>query len=189
MMLDEEARIAADYLKNGRVILYPTDTIWGIGCDATNPAAVDKIYKIKKRFESKSMIVLLDNPDKLEHYVRKVHPVVYDLIESYKEPLTIIYPNAKNVAGNVVANDGTLAIRIVRDEFCRQMIAAFGKPVVSTSANLSGQDAPVTFSGISEEILGKVDHIVNHNRNVIIRTKPSTIIRLLDNGEFELIRK
>jgi len=187
--MEEEIRSAVDFLKNGKVILYPTDTIWGIGCDATQPRPVERIYRIKQRFESKSMIILLDNPDKLALYVKKVPSIAYDLIERYQEPLTIIYPDAMNVARNVVAEDGTVAIRIVRDEFCRNMISFFKRPVVSTSANLSGQPAPIIYSKIPAEITEAVDHIVNFNRQVIIRTKPSTIIRLLKNGEFEVIRK
>jgi L-threonylcarbamoyladenylate synthase len=187
--MEEEIKLAVDFLKKGKVILYPTDTIWGIGCDATQQKPVDKIYRIKQRFESKSMIILLDHVDKLSAYVKKVPSIAFDLIERYKEPLTIIYPNAMNVAKNVVAEDGTVAIRIVRNDFCRKMISLFNKPVVSTSANLSGQQAPIAFSKIPREILEGVDHVVNFNRDVIIGTKPSTIIRLFENGEFEVIRK
>lgn len=187
--MDEEINISVDFLKKGKVILYPTDTIWGIGCDATLQKPVDRIYKIKQRFESKSMIVLLDHVDKLANYVKKVPPIAFDLIERYLEPLTIIYPNAMHMAKNVVAEDGTIAIRIVRDEFCRKMIALFGKPIVSTSANLTGQPASLAFSKIPVEITSRVDHVVNYNRDVIVGTKPSTIIRLFENGEFEVIRK
>jgi L-threonylcarbamoyladenylate synthase len=189
MLMEEEIRRSVDCLKKGRIILYPTDTIWGIGCDATLPKPVDRIYKLKQRFERKSMIVLLDHPDKLSKYVKKVPPIAYDLIERYKEPLTIIYPNAMNVAKNVLAEDGTLAIRIIRDEFCREIISMLNKPVVSTSANVSGQPAPLLFPNIHEEIKEGVDYVVNYHRDDIIRTKPSTIIRLLENGEFEVIRK
>jgi len=187
--MEEEVRIAVSFLKNGKIILYPTDTIWGIGCDATQLKPVDRIYRLKRRVESKSMIILLDDEEKLKLYVKKVPALAYDLIERYSEPLTIIYPGAMNVAKNVVADDGTIAIRIVRDEFCRRMISSFGKPVVSTSANLSGQPAPVVFSKIPEEITLGVDHVVNHHRDTIIRTKPSTIIKMMQNGEFEVIRK
>jgi L-threonylcarbamoyladenylate synthase len=187
--MEAEVKAAVDNLLQGKIILYPTDTIWGIGCDATLPRPVDRIYRLKLRYESKSMIILLDSAEKLAQYVKKVPPMAYDLIERYLEPLTIIYPAAINVAKNVIAEDGTIAIRVVRDEFCRKMIAMFGKPVVSTSANISGQPAPIIYSNIPDEIKNGVDHIVNHNRNTIIRTKPSTIIRLLDNGEFEVIRK
>jgi len=186
--MEEEIKQAVDFLKKGKVILYPTDTIWGVGCDATQIKPVKRIYKIKQRFESKSMIILLDHPDKLAQYVKNVPPVAYDLIERYHEPLTIIYQGARNVAANVIAEDGTIAIRIVQDEFCKRMISLFNKPVVSTSANLSGQPVPIIFNKITGEVLQGVDHIVNHNRNVIIRTKPSTIIRLLEKGEFEVIR-
>ncbi len=187
--MEEEVRITVEYLRKGKVILYPTDTIWGIGCDATLSKSVDRIYKLKKRIESKSMIVLLDHPDKLVRFVKKVPPVAYDLIERYDEPLTIIYPQAMNVAANVIAEDGTLAIRVVKDEFCRSMISLFGNPVVSTSANRSGEPAPISFSKISEEIISGVDHVVDYHRQNIIRTKPSTIIRIMGNGEFEVIRK
>ncbi len=187
--MEEEIRATVEFLSQGKVILYPTDTIWGIGCDATQQKSVDRIYRIKKRFESKSMIVLVDRPEKLSQFVKKVHPVAYDLIERYNEPLTIIYPDAMNVAPNVIAEDGSLAIRVVKDEFCRKMIESFGKPVVSTSANISGEPAPVSFGKISPEIVAGVDYVVNHKRQGISRTKPSTIIRILDNGEFEVIRK
>lgn len=187
--METEIKLAVEALKKGKIILYPTDTIWGIGCDGTLVKAVDKIFRIKQRAEQKSMIILLDRVEQLRNYVRKVPPIAYDLIERYTEPLTIIYPHAVNVAKNLIPADGTIAIRVVRDEFCRQMIREFNKPVVSTSANLSGQPAPVVFSKISEEITKSVDHIVNLHREAVIRTKPSTIIRITENGEFELIRK
>ena len=187
-MMDEINK-TLEYLRSGKIILYPTDTIWGIGCDATLPKPIERIYQIKQRFESKSMIVLLDDAGKLSKYVDKVPALAYDMIESYNEPLTIIYPGAKNVAKNVIADDGTLAIRIVRDDFCRQLIAAFGKPIVSTSANVSGQPSPITFSKIPDEIRHKVDYIVNYNKDAVVRTKASTIIRIRENGEFEEIRK
>jgi L-threonylcarbamoyladenylate synthase len=187
--MEDEINISVDFLRRGKVILYPTDTIWGIGCDATQQKPVDRIYRLKQRFESKSMIILLDQAEKLATYVKKVPPIAFDLIERYLEPLTIIYPNARNVAKNVVAEDGTVAIRIVRNEFCRKMISLFGKPVVSTSANLSGQPSPLAFSKIPVEIKKGVDHVVDYNRDVIVGTKPSTIIRLYENGEFEVIRK
>jgi L-threonylcarbamoyladenylate synthase len=187
-MMDEINK-TLEYLRSGKIILYPTDTIWGIGCDATLPKPIERIYQIKQRFESKSMIILLDDAGKLSKYVDKVPALAYDMIESYNEPLTIIYPGAKNVAKNVIADDGTLAIRIVRDDFCRQLIAAFGKPIVSTSANVSGQPSPITFSKIPDEIRHKVDYIVNYNKDAVVRTKASTIIRIRENGEFEVIRK
>lgn len=187
--MEEEIKVSVDFLKKGKIILYPTDTIWGIGCDATLPKPVDRIYKIKKRVEKKSMIILLDNAARLPEYVEKVPPIAYDLIDRYKDPLTIIYPKAKKVAKNVIAEDGTIAIRIVQDEFCRRMIELLGKPVVSTSANVSAQPAPLIYGKIEKEIANAVDYIVNYNRENIVRTKPSTIIRILENNEFEVIRK
>jgi L-threonylcarbamoyladenylate synthase len=189
MSMEEEIRRSVESLEKGRIILYPTDTIWGIGCDATLSKPVDRIYKLKQRFERKSMIVLLDDAEKLAKYVKIVPPIAYDLIERYLEPLTIIYPDAINVAKNVLAEDGTLAIRIVRDPFCREMIHRLGRPIVSTSANVSGQPAPLLFPNITKEIVTGVDYVVNIHREEIIRTKPSTIIRILRNGEFEVIRK
>lgn len=187
--MKNELEKAVKMLARGKVILYPTDTIWGIGCDATQPKAVEKIYKIKQRAESKSMIVLLDDAGKLTRYVKKVPDIAYDLIERYQEPLTIIYPDAMNVARNVIAQDGTLAIRIVRDDFCREMIRMLDRPLVSSSANLSGEQAPIVFSQISDGIKKQVDYIVNYNREVMIRSKASTLIRLLENSGFEVLRK
>jgi L-threonylcarbamoyladenylate synthase len=188
-MMEEEIRRTVDFLVKGKVILYPTDTIWGIGCDATQVRPIERIYSLKKRVESKSMIILLDHAEKLTKYVQKVPAIAYDLIERYTEPLTIIYSNACNLAKNLIADDGTIAIRIVRDEFCRHVISRFNKPIVSTSANLSGQPAPILFSKISDEIVNGVDYVVDYNRNNLIRTKPSTIIKILENNEFEVIRR
>lgn len=187
--MEEEVKKAVEFLEKGKIILYPTDTIWGIGCDATDQIAVEKIYSIKKRYEDKSMIVLLDDPGKIERYVAQVPLIVYDLMNRIEAPLTIIYPGAKNLAKNVIASDKTIAIRITKDPFCMQMISLFGKPVVSTSANISGKQAPITFSKISEEIKDSVDYIVGINRDIINTTKPSTIIRIRENGEFVVIRK
>jgi L-threonylcarbamoyladenylate synthase len=187
--MENEINRTVDFLNEGKVILYPTDTIWGIGCDATQVRPVERIYRLKQRVERKSMIILLDTADKLAEYVKKVPTMAYDLIERYQEPLTIIYPGAINVAKNVIAEDGSIAIRVVRDEFCRNMIALFKKPVVSTSANVSGEPAPLVFSKISKEIKAGVDYTVNHHRDILVRNKPSTLIRILGNGEFEVLRK
>jgi len=187
--MEEEIRKAIAMLEKGKTLLYPTDTIWGLGCDATNPRAVEKIYLIKKRKENKSLIVLLDSADKLEQYALDVPQVAYDLIRNYTSPLTVIYPNARGLAKNVIAEDGSIAIRVVRDEFCRKMIEGFGKPIVSTSANISGEPAPLAFSKISEEVKKGVDHIISYNQHFVNRTKPSTIIRIRRDGTFEVIRK
>ncbi len=175
-------------LKAGGTILYPTDTIWGIGCDATNARAVQKIYKIKKRIENKSLIVLLDKSEKLKKYVKNVPEIVYDLIIMMDKPLTIIYPGAKNLAKNVIARDKTIAIRIVKDKFCQKLISLFDKPIVSSSANISGDTMPLTFNNISDEIINNVDYVVKIYHHRIKEIKPSTIIKLDEKGGYTIIR-
>ena len=175
-------------LEEGGTILYPTDTIWGIGCDATNKAAVDKVFRIKNRSEAKSLIVLIDNIDKLSVYIEKVPDITGDLLESITNPLTIIYSNARKLASNVIASDGTIAIRIVKDDFCSELIRRFGKPIVSTSANISGFEPPVVFSQIVAEIKKAVDYTVSYKQDYYTQTKPSTIIRLRDDGLYTIIR-
>jgi len=176
-------------LKSGGIILYPTDTIWGIGCDATNEKAVQKIFQIKERAETKAMIVLLDNENKLSRYLKDVPPLCYDLMEFSEKPLTIIYPNAVGLAKNLIAQDGSIAIRIVKDEFCKNLIYKFGKPIVSTSANISGEPSPASFSQINKTIINQMDFVVNCRQNEIINNKPSSIIKLGMKGEIEIIRK
>ncbi|NVO02335.1 MAG: threonylcarbamoyl-AMP synthase [Bacteroidetes bacterium] len=187
--MEEDIYKSLEILKAGGVILYPTDTVWGLGCDATNPKAVEKIYKIKNRSESKSLIVLVDDEEKLNTYVDEVPEIAYDLIRSIHEPLTIIYTKAKNLAKNAMTKDKSIAIRIVRNEFCKRLISEFGKPIVSTSANISGGETPILFSKISQEILDGVDYVVSIEHNNINQLKQSTIIRLLDNSEYEIIRR
>ncbi len=187
--MENEINKAVEMLRKGKVILYPTDTIWGIGCDATQPKAVEKVYKIKIRpGEKKQSIVLLDSIDKIERYVKKVPEVTRDLIEQSPGPLTIIFDNGKNVAKNVLSSDGTIAIRVVKGDFCVEMIKRLGKPIVSTSANVSGEDAPIVFSDISDEIVSKVDYVVNVHRERIKSVKASTIIKLETNNSFTIIR-
>ena len=185
---NEEIEWSIQILKSGGTILYPTDTIWGIGCDATNPKAVQKVYNIKQRSESKSLIVLVDSFDKIAHYVKKIPDVAYDLVKNINTPVTIIYSGARNLAYNVIAADGTIAIRVVRDEFCQELIGRFGKPIVSSSANVSGDDTPLFFNSISKGIINIVDYTVAINHEKVNSTKPSTIIRLHENGEFLIIR-
>ncbi len=185
---EEEVRQSLAVLKNGGTILYPTDTVWGIGCDATNPKAVEKVYAIKQRAESKSLIILLDSFEKINYYVEKVPDVAFDLVSNMDTPLTIIYSGAKNMAPNVIASDGTIAIRVVNEEFCRQLILRFGKPIVSSSANIADEPTPLMFSNINPEIISNVDYVVNLKHDIFNRAKPSTIIRLLENGEFTIIR-
>ena len=162
--LKEEIRKTLGILKNGGVILYPTDTIWGLGCDATNPEAVKRIYDIKKRADNKSMLVLLDDAGKIASYA-DVPDIALDLIEVADKPTTIIYPGAKRLAPNLIAEDGTIGIRITREEFTRSLIFRYNKPIVSTSANISGEPSPHFFGEISEEIKNAVDYIVDYRRN------------------------
>ncbi|WP_131539031.1 L-threonylcarbamoyladenylate synthase [Pedobacter nototheniae] len=188
-MLKEEINKALEVLKAGGVILYPTDTIWGLGCDATNEEAVDKILKIKNRPAEKSLIVLLDTDNKLQSYVSEVPDVAYDLIEYAENPLTIIFSGAKNLAKNVINADGSVGIRVVKHDFCTQLIQRFRKPIVSTSANLSGDPSPKNFDEINEQIKDAVDYIVDFEQENKSNKKPSTIMKLSPGGQFEFIRK
>lgn len=180
---------ALEVLKAGGLILYPTDTIWGIGCDATNEAAVERIFKLKGRDAGKSLIVLLDNENKLESYVKEVPPLAYDLIEYSEKPLTIIYSQAKNLAPSVIHNDGSVGIRIPKHPFCQQLIQRFRKPIVSTSANLSGDKSPSNFRDVAQEILEGVDYVVNFEQDDTTPKTPSTIMKLEPDGKFVFIRR
>lgn len=188
-MLRDEVNKAFEVLKNGGLILYPTDTIWGIGCDATNAEAVEKVFKLKGRTEEKSLIILLDTDNKLQSYVKEVPEIAYDLIEYAENPLTIIYSGAKNLAPNVIAKDGSIGIRIVKHAFCEQLLQRFRKPVISTSANISGESSPSGFNDISEQILEGVDYVVNLEQNENSERKSSTIMKLEPGGLFTFIRK
>ena len=187
--MKEEINKALAFLKEGKLILYPTDTIWGIGCDATNYKAVDRVYHLKQRVETKSMIILLDDAKKLHKYVKEVPDITIDLVNSVDSPLTVIYPGAQGLAKNVVASHGTIAIRIVRDEFCRELIRLLGKPLISTSANVSGTIDPITYNQIPAVIKNGVDYIVDHHRDRIETARASRIIKMENNGEFTVIRK
>ena len=188
-MLRDEVNKAFEVLKNGGLILYPTDTIWAIGCDATNSEAVDQICRLKGRAEEKSFIILLDTDSKLPSYVREVPEIAYDLIEFAEKPLTIIYSGAKNLAPNAIATDGSVGIRIVRHDFCIQLLQRFRKPIVSTSANLSGEPSPVSFLDISPEIVTGVDYVVDLEQNVVSGPRSSTILKLESDGRFTFIRR
>jgi len=175
-------------LEQGGLILYPTDTIWGIGCDATNEKAVEKIYKLKKRDDKKSMIILVADEKDILHYAEDPGKKIFDHLSSTVKPTTVIYERAKNIAPNLISSDGTLAIRIVKDTFCKQLIGQFRKPIVSTSANISGEPFPGNFNEIRDEIKNGVDYIVQHRRNDIKPSQPSSIIRLNAEGEIEVLR-
>jgi L-threonylcarbamoyladenylate synthase len=188
-MLRTEIENALKVLKEGGVILYPTDTIWGLGCDATNEDAVKKIIAIKNRSEDKHFIVLLDSDAKLQSYVSEIPDVAYDLIEYAENPLTIVFSGAKNLASNVINPDGTIGIRIVKHEFCQQLIQRFRKPITSTSANVSGSPSPQRFSDIETTILDGVDYVVDWEQDLSSVKKPSTIMKLTANGQFSFLRK
>ena len=188
MNFEDDIRKSLKVLEEGGILLYPTDTIWGIGCDATNTQAVKKIYSVKSRTEAKSLIILLDHIDKLSTYIEKVPEITDDLLASITNPVTIIYSNARKLAPNLIAQDGTVAIRIVKDDFCSELIRRFGKPIVSTSANISGFDPPVVFSQVVVEIKNAVDYMVTYKQDYFTRAKPSTIIRLRDDGMYTIIR-
>jgi len=185
----EDLNQALETLKAGGIILYPTDTIWGIGCDATNPEAVQKIISLKGRGSDKSLLILLANENRIDSYVREVPEVAYELIEASEKPLTIIYSNAKNLAANVVAPDGTIGIRIVKHPFCEQLLQRFRKPIVSTSANISGAASATSFNEISAEILEGVDYTVQYGQLDTRSNQPSTIMKIDPSGKFEFIRK
>lgn len=186
---DNEIDNCLNVLQNGGIILYPTDTIWGLGCDATNSVAVNRIYKIKRRMESKSLIVLVDRFSMVSEYVKNVPVITEDLLNSISHPVTVIYSEARRLAENVIASDGTIGIRIIKDEFCNKLINKFGKPIVSTSANISGDPSPIMFKDIVDEIKNEVDYIVQIKHDTFTRSKPSTIIRLNDDGMFTILRE
>jgi len=184
----EEVKRSVNVMKNKGVILYPTDTIWGIGCDATCAEAVKKIFELKKRTTDKNFILLLDHESRIQSYVKEVPEQAWSLIEYAEKPLTIIYEGAKNLPMEVISEDGSIAIRITRDEFCKNLIGALRKPVISTSANISGRPAPASFIDIDEEIIEGVDYVANWRQNEKIISKPSTIIRLGAGGTIKFIR-
>lgn len=186
--LKEEIRKTQEVLKNGGIILYPTDTIWGLGCDATNEEAVKRIYEIKKRSDHKSMLVLLEDAGKIASYA-DVPDIALDLIEVADKPTTIIYPNAKRLAPSLMAEDGTIGIRITCEEFTSSLLHHINRPLVSTSANISGEPSPRFYDEISEEIRNAVDYIVDYRRNDRHPAAPSSIIKLGMGGEIEIIRK
>lgn len=185
---EEEIQLAVEFLRQGKVILYPTDTIWGLGCDATNPKAVERIFKIKKRSENKSLIALIDHVDRLTQYVKEVPPIAYDLIRNAANPISIVFPGAINLAKNAIGADGTVCIRVTSNEFCQEVVRNLGSAIASTSANTSGEPTPLFFSQISKEIIESVDHVVGLFQDEIYVPKASTIIRLLANGQFEILR-
>ena len=187
--MNEDIKKAIEVLREGGIILYPTDTIWGIGCDATNEEAVEKLYAIKHRDKSKSMLILLDNPGKLQAYIQDVPDIAWDLFDLADKPLTIIFENAKNLAPNLINSDGTIGIRITNEDFSRNLCMRFRKPIVSTSANIAGQDAPQNFNDIDPEIIDMVDYVVEYRQDEMYKQTPSSIIKLGSSGKIDIIRK
>lgn len=186
-MYISELHRALKILNQQDVLLYPTDTVWGLGCDATSEKAVSRIFEIKQRHESKSLIILVDSYEMLSRYISTIPESVIGYLNTPSNPTTIIYDNPKGLAKNVIANDNSVAIRLVQDEFCRELIANFGKPIVSTSANISESPTPMCFEEIDPSILDSVDYVVNlyHEK---VNTKPSTILKVDKNGKIIVLR-
>lgn len=178
---------AVEALRKGGTLLYPTDTIWGLGCDATNPEAVERVYALKQRSPQQALIVLLSDVGLLDRYLVRVPDLAWDLVEFAEKPLTVVYPQGKNVAPNLLGADGSLAIRVVKEGFCHGLLQAFGRPLVSTSANLAGQPSPAGFEQIPEALVNGVDYVLRGPESGTVT--PSTIVKLGLNGEFEFLRK
>jgi L-threonylcarbamoyladenylate synthase len=188
MDLQNEIQKSINHLKKGNLILYPTDTVWGIGCDATNSEAVKKIYQLKQRDDSKALICLVSDFRMLNQIIEEVPEVAYDILKHANKPTTIIYDRPLRVAENLIADDNTLAIRVANDRFCKELIRKYRRPIVSTSANISGSPTPKTFKEIEAHILKGVDYVVNLHRNKK-NPKPSSIIKLSNDGTVKIIRK
>lgn len=184
----DDVKNCLSVLNAGGTILYPTDTIWGVGCDAENKYAIDSVFKIKERPSDKAFIILLDEVDKLSKYISKIPPIALEMIDKFDTPLTIIYHDVYNLPKKLLASDKSVAIRVIKTPFLKSLIAAFGKPIVSSSANKSGKPNPLIFSEIDESIINQVDYVVNFNRNVIQQVKPSTIIDVVGDWEYDIIR-
>ena len=187
-MPDNQLYEALEVLRKRGILLYPTDTVWGIGCDATNDKAVERIYQLKQSANKKSMLVLLDKIDKVSLYIQKVPDVAWQLFEVAEKPLTLILPEARGVAENLIPEEKTLGIRIPHHEFCQELIHKLNRPLVSTSANISGQPTPATFSEISKEIIDGVDLVIDQQYEGTPTKKASSIIKVGPGGEVEIIR-
>ena len=189
MKLEDDIKKAVEVMRKGGVILYPTDTVWGIGCDATNAEAVARVYEIKHREDFKAMICLVDSDNRLQRYVRNVPDVAWQLFDCAEDPTTIILDGAINLAPNLIAEDGSIAMRITREEFSKQLCYRFQKPIVSTSANISGEPTAQNYCDINQEIIDAVDYVCWTRRQEHKPHKPSSIIRLREDGQVEIIRK
>jgi L-threonylcarbamoyladenylate synthase len=187
--MEHEILRCKELLLQGKILLYPTDTVWGIGCDVANEEAVKRIYAIKQRQESKSMIILLDSSDRLPLYVAKIPLIAWDLITHTYRPTTYIYPTAQNLPQQLIHPDGTIAIRITSNLFCKKLIKAIERPLVSTSANISGDHTPIVFSEISHDIINQVDYVVPQEYAESIEYKPSRLVKFIDDYNFTIIRE
>jgi len=187
--MQQDIQKCIEVLAAGGTILYPTDTIWGIGCDATQSQATQKVYQLKQREDAKAMLVLVDSVDMLSRYVEEIPAMAEDIIEINDDPLTIIYPTGRNLAANLLSMDGSIGIRITSDPFCTELLHRFRKPLVSTSANIAGQPAPAIFSDIAANIKAMVDYTVSWRQDDRTKRKPSGILKVKLNGEIEVIRK
>ena len=187
--LQEEVERAVEVLRRGGIILYPTDTVWGIGCDATNAEAVDRIYRLKRSENKKSMLVLCASADMVVRYVNRAPGIAFEVMEMANTPLTAILPGAAGVAPNLIPDEGTLGVRIPDHEFCRRMLRALGRPVVSTSANISGQPTAVGLQDVAQEIVDGVDFVVNPRFEGKPTRKASSIIAFGEGGEVKIIRE
>lgn len=189
MKTEEDIKKAVEVMRKGGVILYPTDTVWGIGCDATNAEAVARVYEIKRREDSKALICLVDSDARLQRYVRQVPSVAWELLDCVDKPTTIILDGAVNLAQNLIAEDGSIALRITKEAFSKELCYRFQKAIVSTSANISGEPTAQNYCDISEEIINAVDYVCWTRRQEHKPHKPSSIIKLGLGGEVEIIRK
>lgn len=185
----EDLQQALETLRKGGLILYPTDTIWGIGCDATNEEAVQKVFALKQRKEAKSLLLLVENLGRLTSYVEEVPDLAWDLITMSEKPLSIIYDKAKNLAPSVVAEDGSVGIRVCKEPFVKALLQQFRKPIVSTSANVSGQPTPKTFTKISKEVKEGVNYVVVYRQEDTNTAASSSILKLQNDGQVKVIRK
>lgn len=176
-------------LRKGGIILYPTDTIWGIGCDATNAIAVQSVYQLKKRDEKKSMILLVSDESMIKDYVSNASVRMLSFLSKQKKPTTAVFKKAIHLPETIISNDGTIAIRITKDQFCKSLIQQLKKPLISTSANISGEKFPQNFNEVSEEIKNGVDYIVKYRQDDLLKNIPSSIIKLNENGGIEFIRR
>lgn len=179
---------ALEVLKNGGTILYPTDTIWGIGCDATNAKAVAKIYRMKFRKPQKSLILLAKDFEMIQKYVQYLPEISKEIVNTFNEPLTVIYDHARNLPKNLIPDDGTIGIRIPENDFCMQLLEQFGKPITSTSANISGEPSPVSFNRISTDIKQAVDYVCTTGQNEINAPRASTIVKIKEDGQMHILR-